>query len=251
MSLEHLPALRGAPAVSAAQMAEIDRIAVADLGIALEMLMENASRGIARAAFTLLGGVAAKRIVALAGSGNNGGDALGAARHLAGWGADARAVLAVPADRLHRVPRLQLDLLRRLDLPVAVAAETSARVIGEAFADADLVLDGLLGYSISGAPRGALAELIRAANRSGVPILAVDLPSGLDPDSGAALGLAVRAAATVTLALPKAGLLATSARGLVGELLLADIGIPAVAFARIGIDTRGLFVDGDLIRILR
>jgi len=251
MSLEHLPALGGAPAVSAAQMAEIDRIAISDLGISLEMLMENAARGIARAAFTLLDGVAAKRIVALAGSGNNGGDALGAARHLAGWGADAQAVLAVPADRLHPVPRLQLELLRRLDLPVAEATDTGAEVIAEAIAEADLVLDGLLGYSISGAPRGAFAELIRAANRSGVAILAVDLPSGLHPDAGAPLGLAVRAAATVTLALPKTGLLASNARGLVGELLLADIGIPAAAFARIGIDTRGLFVDGDLIRILR
>jgi NAD(P)H-hydrate epimerase len=114
---------------------------------------------------------------------------------------------------------------------------------------ADLLLDGLLGYSARGAPRGLIADLIHAANGSGTPTLAVDIPSGLDPDSGAATDVAIRAMLTVTLALPKKGLLASGARETIGELLLADIGIPHVAFARVGIDTRRLFVDGDLVRI--
>ena len=115
--------------------------------------------------------------------------------------------------------------------------------------DADLLLDGLLGYSARGAPRDTVAELIATANASTVPILAVDIPSGLDPDTGSMPSVAIRAKATVTLALPKTGLLAAGARGAVGELLLADIGIPHLAFARVGIDTRRLFVDGDLVRI--
>ena len=117
--------------------------------------------------------------------------------------------------------------------------------------NADLVIDGLLGYSVRGAPRDPIADLIRAANSSATPILAVDIPSGLDPDTGTGTGtdVAIHAKATVTLALPKTGLLATGARGAVGELLLADIGIPHLAFARVGIDTRRLFVDGDLVRI--
>ena len=117
--------------------------------------------------------------------------------------------------------------------------------------DADLVIDGLLGYSVSGPPRDAVADVIRAANTSRLPILAVDIPSGLHPDTGEPLGVTIRAALTVTLALPKRGLVATRSRALVGELLLADIGIPPQAFDRLTIETRGLFAAGDLVRIIR
>ena len=96
-----------------------------------------------------------------------------------------------------------------------------------------------------------MAELVRAANGSRVPILAVDLPSGMHPDTGQPLGITIRAALTVTLALPKRGLLTTESRALIGELLLADIGIPPQAFDPLGIDTRGVFESGDLVRIIR
>jgi len=222
-------------------MAEADRIAAEELGIPLALLMENASHQVAAAARLFLGGVAGKRIVAFAGSGNNGGDALGALRHLSGWGAHVRAVLSGPAERLRPLARTQHDILAALG------------VIRDDMAveEADLVIDGLLGYSVSGAPRDAVADLIRAANASRLPILAVDLPSGLHPDTGEPLGVTVRAAVTVTLALPKRGLMTTRSGALVGELLLADIGIPPQAFDPLGIDTRGLFERGDLVRIIR
>jgi hydroxyethylthiazole kinase-like uncharacterized protein yjeF len=221
-------------------MADVDRIASAELGIPLELLMENASHQVAAAARRYLGGLVGKKIVALAGSGNNGGDALGALRHLSGWGATVGAVLSGPAERLRPLARRQHDIL--------VAIGVSRDV---AFGDADLIVDGLLGYSVAGPPREAVSDLIRAANVSRVPILAVDLPSGLHPDTGEPLGIAVRAALTVTLALPKRGLLLTRSRAIVGELLLADIGIPPLAFDRLGIETRGLFEGGDLVRIIR
>jgi NAD(P)H-hydrate repair Nnr-like enzyme with NAD(P)H-hydrate epimerase domain len=202
-------------------MAEVDRIASQELSIPLELLMENASRQIAVAARLFLGGVAGMRIVAFAGSGNNGGDAIGALRHLSGWGAEVRAVqLGMPRD--------------------AAAVD-----------EADLLIDGLLGYSTKGAPREPVADLIRAANASRLPILAVDLPSGMHPDTGEPLGVTIRAALTVTLALPKRGLMTTRSQALVGDLLLADIGIPPQAFDRLTIETRGLFDDGDLVRIIR
>jgi NAD(P)H-hydrate epimerase len=94
-----------------------------------------------------------------------------------------------------------------------------------------------------------VATLIDAANASGTPILAVDIPSGIDPDSGAVPGTAIRAEATVTLALPKHGLVSPNARDQVGELLLADIAIPHAAFARIGVVTWRLFEQGDLVRV--
>lgn len=222
-------------------MAEADRIASEELGIPLELLMENASRQIAAAARLFLGGVAGRRIVAFAGSGNNGGDALGALRHLSAWGAEVRTVLSGPAERLRPLARRQHDILMALGV-------TSSDATVE---NADLFIDGLLGYSVVGPPRDAVADLIRAANTSRLPILAVDLPSGLHPDTGEPLGVAVRAVLTVTLALPKRGLLVTRSRALVGELLLADIGIPPQAFDRLSIETRGLFESGDLVRIIR
>src|SRR5205807_7290752 len=114
-----------------------------------------------------------------------------------------------------------------------------------------IFLDGLLGYGARGAPRRTEAQEIVAANESGAPILAVDIPSGVDPDTGATSGVAIRATATVTLGLPKAGLMAPAAREFVGELLLADIGIPVRAFDAIGVNTSELFVDGDLVRVVR
>jgi len=237
---DSLPAVRDVPSATAAQMAEVDQIASEELGIPLESLMENAARQIAVAARLFLGGVARKRIVAFAGSGNNGGDALGALRHLSGWGANVGVVLSGPAERLRPLARRQYDILAKSGVKHDAAA-----------GDADLLIDGLLGYSASGPPRDAVADLIRAANASRFPILAVDLPSGLHPDTGEPLGVTIRAALTVTLALPKRGLIATRSHALVGDLLLADIGIPPQAFDRLTIETRGLFESGDLVRIIR
>ena len=221
-------------------MADVDGIASTELGVPLELLMENASHQIAVAARLLLGGVAGKRIVALAGSGNNGGDALGALRHLSGWGARVSAKLSGPAERLRPLARRQHDILAKLGVRFDAAPQ-----------DADLLIDGLLGYSVAGPPRDAVSDLIRAANVSRLPILAVDLPSGMHPDTGEPLGVTIRAALTVTLALPKRGLMTTRSHALVGELLVADIGIPPQAFDRFGIETRGLFEQGDLVRIIR
>ena len=120
-----------------------------------------------------------------------------------------------------------------------------------------MLIDGLLGYSSKGTPRAEIARLILAAfaGRGGGqrPIVAVDLPSGIDPDTGVktseAPAGAIPAALTVTLALPKAGLLGESAKRYVGELVLADIGIPPKAYARIGVDTSHVFASGDLVRV--
>ncbi len=242
--LEDLPAVRGIPRVTAAQMAEVDRAAVEELGMSIEMLMENAARGIARACAAVLGALGGRRIVCLAGTGNNGGDALAAARRLHGWGAAVRCVLSSPRDALHgELNKRQHDIAMRIGVPIAGADDAHLEA-------AELIVDGLLGYSVRGAARGNVELLIREADRSRVPILAIDLPSGLDPDSGIPLGIAIRAAATVTLAMPKAGLVGTAARALVGELLLADIGVPPAVYERFGIDARGCFRDGDLVRVI-
>lgn len=243
MTLDDLPAVASVPAVTARQMAEVDRAAVEELGMSIEMLMENAARGVALAARAMLGSLEGRRVVCLAGTGNNGGDALAAARRLQGWGAAVRCVLSGAREGLHgELNERQHDIAVRSG--IAVSAPEDARLD-----DADLLVDGLLGYSVRGAPRGSVASLIREAERAGVPVLAIDLPSGLDPDAGTPLGACVRAAATVTLALPKAGLLRPGARPFAGELLLADIGVPPGIYGRFGIDARRCFVDGDLVRV--
>lgn len=256
--IDSLPAVRGVPALTAAQMSEIDRVAIEEFGIALEMLMENASRQIAHAARVCLGGrVAGRRVVALAGHGSNGGDALGATRHLLNWGALVTCVVAGSPTRLRPVPRRQFDILASMaSQPAATRLAGRDELADSAsleaeLARAELVIDGLLGYSVAGAPHGEIAALIRLANHSRAAILAIDLPSGMHPDTGEPLGLAVRAAYTVTLALPKTGLLATPSRNLVGELLLADIAIPPIAYARFGVDASAVFAAGDLLRVVR
>ena len=246
MRLEDLPAVSGVPTVTAARMARADRIATLELGVPKVALMENAARQVATVARLMLGGVAGRRIVALAGRGNNGGDALAAVRLLHGWGADARAIIAHDPQRMRPLAREQATTLEKIGVRVARSDTADEELVA-----ADLVLDGLLGYSGSGAPREDIAPLIRAANRSRAPILAIDLPSGLHPDSGEPQGVAIRAAVTVTLALPKVGLIVTSSPSLVGELVLADIGIPAAAHERADLDVARLFGESDLVRVVR
>jgi NAD(P)H-hydrate epimerase len=251
VTLDGLPALREVPSVTAAQMAEVDRITIQELHIPVHVLMENASRQIAAAARALLGGtVAGKRIIGLVGTGNNGGDAAGALRHLANWGADVLARFVGPRQHLSQITRIQLGRLNRAtnDWRAALPYDAVQERLDDL--DGDLVIDGLLGYGARGAPRETVAMLIDAANTSHVPILAVDLPSGIDPDSGEVSGAAIRAAATVTLALPKPGLLVPATREYVGALLLADVAVPHTAFKRVGVDTRRLFAEGDLLRIV-
>ena len=118
--------------------------------------------------------------------------------------------------------------------------------IADAPAEAELVLDALIGYSLHGDPTGPAATLIDWANDQPAPILALDTPSGLDVTTGVAGTPCVRATATLTLALPKVGLIGAPS---VGELYLADISVPPVVYERFGITQSGLFDDGGLIRL--
>jgi len=232
------------PAVTAAQMREVDRIMVEDLGISLLQMMENAGRAFAELTRIQLSGLNRRRVVVLAGRGGNGGGGMAAARRLAIRGAEVRVVLAHPDSALAEVPAHQLASLRAMGVPIHGPAEAVSLV-----SEADGVLDALLGYSLDGPPREPEAGLIRAANSCDVPIFALDLPSGLDPDRGLPNDPTIRATCTMTLALPKVGLLRPEAALSVGELWLADISVPAGAYAAFGINPGSLFAESDLIRI--
>ncbi|MEW6032512.1 MAG: NAD(P)H-hydrate dehydratase [Bacillota bacterium] len=221
---------------TAAEMKRADELATAS-GIPSLVLMENAGRAVARVALDLVEPEARARgsvpglVVVLAGRGNNGGDGLVAARHLAERGLPVEVVLAEAAETLAGDARTNLEALTR-------GGFARPRVFGEAglgpsefaplLARAAVVVDALLGTGARGRPREPVADLIALVNSvSGPRVLAVDLPSGLDADTGRARGEAVRAAATVTFGGVKAGLAAPEAREHTGRLYLAPIGLPS------------------------
>lgn len=233
------------PSVTVAQMREIDRLMVDELGITLEQMMENAGRALAELARRTLRDPRGHRITVLAGPGGNGGGALVAARRLAIWGAEIEVALASPAARMHPVPAHQLAIVCGMGIEVLEPQAPLPEVARSA-----LVLDGVFGYSLAAAPRGRGAELIRAANESHVPILSLDMPSGLSAETGEAFAPTIRAHQTLALALPKIGLLAPRAGPYVGELFVADISVPAQLYRRLGLDVGPLFAASDILPVV-
>lgn len=210
------------PAVTTAQMVEVDRVAVEETGPNLFQMMENAGRNLALQAIDCFGdGWQQAHIVVLAGSGGNGGGGICAARHLANRGASVTLCLSSPIERLKEVTARQRHIFQATagqEIPMANLLAMNQPV--------DLILDALIGYSLRAAPRGPALELIEWANATDAPTLSLDTPSGVDSTTGETPGEYINADWTMTLALPKTGLLSSRT----GELFLADIGIPAGAY---------------------
>jgi NAD(P)H-hydrate epimerase len=238
------------PALSPHQMSRVDRIMVDEFGVEVLQLMEVAGQAVAVwARERFLGGDArGKTVLVLAGSGGNGGDGMVAARFLHSWGAYPIVWLSHEAATLRGAAAHQLRSLLPLGLPIHPPPEPGQEELGD-LPGADLVVDALLGFGLSGPPSGPAARLIAAANAHPAPILAVDLPSGLDARTGDPYEPCIRADATLTLALPKTGLLASAARPVIGELAVADIGIPAEVYARVGIHVGPLFAERSIVRV--
>ncbi|MDJ0925054.1 MAG: NAD(P)H-hydrate epimerase [Acidimicrobiia bacterium] len=233
------------PYLTREQMIEVDRAMIEDIGIDLARMMENAGRSLAhlaRARF-LSGDPRSKTVVVLAGTGGNGGGALVCARRLHGWGADVRVAVTGGADRMRPVPADQLRILEGLGLSIVLTDLP--------FATADLIVDGIIGYSLQGAPRGRAAELIQWANDAAAPVLSLDTPSGLDTTSGTLHTPSVQATATMTLALPKEGLRSADAVWNVGELYLADISVPPQVYASppLNLELGPIFAESDILRL--
>ena len=237
------------PAITREQMVEVDRAMIEDYGIDLVQMMENAGRALAELARRrfLDGSAEGREVVALAGAGGNGGGALVAARRLIGWGATVRVAIATAEDRFGPVPAKQLAILRRMGIE---PSRWGNFVSASDAPTPDLVIDGIIGYSLRGPPRGGAEALIRWAETAAPPVLSLDVPSGVDATSGQVHDPAVRAIATLTLALPKTGLTVPEARPCVGELYLADIGVPRGLYADVGLTDPGpLFEHGDVLRL--
>lgn len=205
--------------VTASEMSKMDDVTIREFHVDVLMLMENAGRATATLAKQMLQETTSgKRVACLVGGGNNGGDGMVAARHLANWGADVNVIVGTTKDRMKDVPLGQLHILEKMGIPILLR-DYNLR-------DYDLLIDGLIGYGLEGNPRDKAAMMIKNANASGRPILAVDLPSGMNATTGLAYDPCIKATTTLTLALPKTGFLTPGALPYVGNLYLADISIP-------------------------
>lgn len=207
------------------EMAALERQAEDAYGVTVAALMERAGARTAEVARRLLRGRGGRRVVVLAGKGNNGGDGLAAARHLCGE-AHVEVLLLAPAEEVRGEPARHLEALRGQHVEVLEAGALPEPEMERRLRGADLLVDAIFGTGFRGPAQGLAARAIEAANRSGTPVLAVDLPSGVDAATGAADPPCIRAAATVTMGLPKAGLVQYPAAGCAGRLFVADIGFP-------------------------
>jgi NAD(P)H-hydrate epimerase len=222
-------------------MVEVDRLMIEEYQILLIQMMENAGRNLAELTKRQLGGqVAGRSIAILCGAGNNGGGGLAAARHLHNWGAEVSVKLAFDQTRLKEIPAHQWHILEAMGL-----TSNEEPDLGKA----DLIIDALIGYGLTGDPRQPVAGWIDRANDAGSPILALDAPSGLDTTSGVPGKPCIRAAATLTLALPKTGLLTAQAQSVVGDLYLADISVPPELYSRLGVEVPNLFENDTILKV--
>ena len=220
--------------LTASQMAEVDRIMIEDLDIRLHQMMENAGRNLADLTMRRFD---PRTVIMLAGSGGNGGGGIAAARHLANRGVEVVVVLGQDRAAMGEVPGHQLDIVERLGVHISDEPE-----------DGEVVIDALIGYSLRGEPRGRIADLIRWTLSQPAPVLALDTPSGLDVTSGRAADPCIAAAATMTLAMPKVGLLAAPQ---VGELYLADISVPPFVYEQMGLERPdGVFAEETVVRVM-
>jgi ADP-dependent NAD(P)H-hydrate dehydratase / NAD(P)H-hydrate epimerase len=220
------------PTLTSDQSREMDRITEEQFGISASWLMEAAGWQVARHC--------RGRAYVVCGKGNNGGDGLAAARHLHRWRRLA-GIACLDQDGLRGPAAAEADVLRRLGITIDSEPD---------FGEAQLVVDALIGTGLSRPPESLVGDWIEQINESERRVISIDLPSGLDANTGAAPGNCVRANLTVTLGLPKLGLLVGEGRSRAGEIWLADIGIPGEAYEAIGIEVHPyLFAMHDRIQL--
>jgi NAD(P)H-hydrate epimerase len=210
------------PLYDSEEMRSLDRAAIETLGIPGAVLMERAGLGAAHEVIQRFGD--AGSVVIVAGGGNNGGDGFVVARHLLAAGIDVRVLLIGAATGLGEDARRYLSVAERLGVPVTRRPQAAA--VRRALRGAGVVVDALFGTGFSGRPRAAAAAAIEAINAAGRPVVALDVPSGVDASDGTVSGAAVRADLTVTFHGPKLGLVVAPGSGHAGQVVVADIGIP-------------------------
>lgn len=222
-------------ALSRQQVRQVDRRAIEDYGIPGIVLMENASRALAQAVRQQLAAVVSPRVLIAAGSGNNAGDGFALARHLHNARVELTVLIVGERAKISGDAKINLEIIEQMQLDVRTVSHDD-QGLSELQAElrrADLLVDALLGTGLSGEVRGFYRQVIEALNSSGKDILAVDIPSGLDCDTGKPLGLAVHANTTVTFVARKKGFDAPGAQAYTGKVVVGDIGAPRELISRV------------------
>lgn len=215
--------------VSRDEVREVDAWAIDKIGVPGVVLMENAGRSCAELIKEKLAAVDHPWVCLFCGTGNNGGDGYVIARHLLNAGFHVEVILCSEREKIRGDAKINLDILERLGHAVEQLDMTAGGLASRIHllaGDADMVVDALFGTGLQGQLREPYRSLIDAINALGRPILAVDIPSGLDCDTGEPLGTAIKATYTVTFVAVKRGFAASpSAAKYLGELYIASIGV--------------------------
>jgi hydroxyethylthiazole kinase-like uncharacterized protein yjeF len=236
--------------LTAKEMQAIDKKAITEFGIPGLILMEHAGQRMTEAIVNRLAGkIQGKRFLIFAGKGNNGGDGFVIARQLINMGADVRTFLLYPANTLQGDAKINYDILVNMKAKIYTVLKTrDLQRVEVALTYSDYLIDAILGTGFKGILQGLVADLVNLLNKSDKPIFAVDIPSGLEADTGRAKGNCVRAAMTVTFGYPKIGLCMERAREYVGELWLGCISFPPILWEKVPGERRML--TADLVRCL-
>src|SRR3954447_23225671 len=214
--------------LNTAQMREADRRTIDDIGIPSLVLMENAGRQAVAAMESIYGDLGERQVAVLCGRGNNGGDGFVVARTLAQRGVDVSVFLIGRVAEVRGDARTNLEILGRLGLTVVEIADSQAWELHfSEVGDCTLIVDAIFGTGLKPPISGFIESVVTDINASGIPVVAIDLPSGLSADSADPIGPSIEAGLTVTLAAPKLPLVLPPAETRAGDIVIADIGIPA------------------------
>jgi hydroxyethylthiazole kinase-like uncharacterized protein yjeF len=231
--------------LNSAQMREADRRTIDDIGIPSLVLMENAGRQTVAAMEAVHSDLSERQVAVLCGRGNNGGDGFVVARTLAQRGVDVSVFLLGRVADVRGDARTNLEILGRLGITVVEVADSQAWELHfSEVSDCTLIVDAIFGTGLNAPLSGLIESVVADVNASGIPIVAIDLPSGLSADSPEPIGPSIEAGLTVTLAAPKLPLVLPPAEMRAGDIVIADIGIPgevleSVDGPRVDLLTRG------------
>ncbi len=229
------------------QIKNIDRRAIKDFGIPGPVLMESAALAVIEEMEQFFDGLEGVKVGIICGKGNNGGDGLAIARRLRIRGVPVRVALLAPFNALQGEAKLNLSILRKMD--VEIRPNAGPRELDDVVSWSDILIDAVLGVGLAAPIKGNYALAAMLLNASGRPVVAVDIPTGINADTGAVMGVGVNADLTVTMALPKRGLALYPGASYAGLVRIADIGIPSEAIEKEQI-TVSLLVREDLWGLL-
>lgn len=236
--------------VKASEIKEMDRLSIHEIGIPGAVLMENAARGASRIFLEHFDPVEGSHVIIICGRGNNGGDGYVMARYLSQAGLKITVLILSETDKISGDALTNLDIIKRMGIEIKAAPDYEAWAgISASLAECDYIIDGILGTGLNSQVKGFYGSVIGDINKSGKPVTAIDIPSGLNADTGQVMGVAVKAELAVTFGFPKLGQLLFPGAELVGRLARIDIGIPDIVVERVSSEYRMIEPDdfSDLI----